>query len=1117
MKVPGIFIFRVRLFFIVPLSILLFFNVFCSCNLKDKKNEIFQKLSSRQTNIKFENTLTETDTLNYFLFPYIYMGGGVSVADFNNDGLTDIYFVGNMVSNQLYLNRGNFVFEDITEISNTGGGNRWKLGSTVCDINNDGLLDIYVCVSGLTTNRENLLFVNQGINKDGIPVFKEEAKNYRINDSGMSTQGTFFDYDNDGDLDLYVANYPVTIFNASPYDYKQMMRNVKWIESGHLYRNNSNNTFTDVTKECGLFTYGLTLSATTCDINKDGYMDIYLSNDFTCPDYFFINNGNGTFSEKASEVFGQTSFYGMGADIADCNNDGLLDIIQIDMAPEDNKRAKTNMATISSQDFNDMVKEGFHHQYMYSTLNLNRGIVKNNLPYFSNTGWIAGVTSTDWSWSALFCDFDLDGWKDLYITNGSRRDMNNIDYFNNMKKSDYFNKGLSKSEILDQVENMPSQKMVNYMYKNNGDLTFTRFNDEWNLTEPSYSNGVAYADLDNDGDLDLIVNNIDQEAHIYKNNASEFKTGNYLKIKFNGPSTNKMGIGSSITIWHKGKMQFSELTLSRGYESSVEPIIYFGLGKENLIDSLEVKWSDGKKQKLDNIKSNQTLTLNASDAIHTKKNIDNSSKIFEEITDIFSLDFIHNENYYDDYQYQILLPHKLSQLGPDITVGDVNNDKLEDFFIGNASKSQGRLFIQNRKNSFDIKNGPWEKDSIYEDMGSIFFDVDKDGDLDLYVVSGGNEFTEGSGNYTNRLYINDGKGNFTKSINAIPNITSSGSCVKTIDFDKDGDLDLFIGGRLVPRKYPFPARSYILENKTSKGIVKFEDVTKKIAPDFLDAGMVTSAFCADIDNDKWEDIVITGEWMPVCIYRNVNGKFKKSEIEGTKGWWFSINGADFDKDGDIDLVAGNLGLNFRYKASKNNTFDIYASDFDKDGKSDIVLSYYQNEKQYPLRGRECFIKQNPGIKLLFPTFDEFGEATVEDIYTKKALDASLHLKAETFASCYFENLGNGNFKMHKFENEVQLSSINDLIIDDFNKDGNLDILAAGNLFNVEIVTPRNDAGIGTYLEGDGEGGFSYKTARETGFFVPNDVKSMALINLGIGGKVILVGNNNDKLQIFKLK
>jgi hypothetical protein len=1109
--------YRKRLYPVVLLLII--FCILFSCKPEKTNHEgpVFQKLSSRKTNVTFQNMLTETDTFNYFLYSYMYMGGGVSVGDFNNDGLTDIYFTGNMVSNRLYLNMGNLKFKDITEISGTGGDHRWMLGSSICDINDDGLLDIYVSVSGLTGNSKNMLFVNQGNNPDGIPVFTEEAGKYGIDDSGKSTQSTFFDYDNDGDLDLYVANYPITNFKATPYVYKQMMRNVKWIDSGHLYRNNGDGTFTDVTKESGLLSFGLTLSATAGDFNQDGFKDLYISNDFTCPDYFFFNNGDGTFSDKAGEVLGQTSFYGMGADIADYNNDGLLDIMQIDMAPEDNKRAKENMSSMSLDDFEEMVNVGLGHQYRYSTLQLNRGIMVNGLPFFSNAAWIAGVTSTDWSWAALFADFDLDGWKDLYITNGILRDINNIDYFNKMAESTNFNKGLSKTDLLKQVKNMPYEPLVNYIYKNNGDLTFSEYNKEWEIKEKSYSNGVAYADLDNDGDLELIVNNIDGEALIYKNNVCENKLGNYLKVAFDGFPKNKMGIGSVVTIWNEGKMQTAELTLSRGYMSSVDPILYFGLASGEFIDSLRVIWSDKKVQLLKNIKLNQKLTLKYAEAKSPVLQIKKNEKLFEEITDQVPYKFIHKENQYNDFEYQVLLPHKMSTEGPGISAGDVNNDQREDFFIGNASRSPGRLFVQNKDGDFGIQKGPWENDSIFEDAGSLFFDADNDGDLDLYVVSGGNEFPKDSKYYQDRLYINDGKGNFTKDEKALPVITSSGSCVKAFDFDNDGDLDLFIGGRHVPRQYPFPAKSYILENKSANGTVKFEDVTTSVAPDLLEAGMVTTALCIDIDNDHWMDLVIAGEWMPVCIYRNVNGKFEKTIIEGTSGWWFSIAGADFDKDGDIDLVAGNLGLNFRYKASVDKTFDVYAADFDHDGKSDIALSYYQGNKQYPVRNRSCFVTQNPGLALRFPTYQSFAEATISDVYNRKVLKESLHLQAETFASCYFENTGNDKFIMHKLPNEAQLSSINDMIINDFDNDGHLDILASGNLYNVEVVTPRNDGGIGIFLKGDGKGHFAPLPYALSGFFAPGDVKSLAIVHLNNKDKAILVGNNNARLQVYMLK
>lgn len=1093
-------------------SLILFY---CSCN---KNPELFEKLSSNNTHITFSNTLIESDSFNYFLFSYMYMGGGVSVADFNKDGLTDIYFTGNMVSNRLYLNMGDLAFKDVTEISKTAGDGRWMLGSTVCDINDDGLPDIYVSVSGLSGECRNMLFVNQGNNKEGIPLFNEEAARYGIDDNGKSTQGTFFDYDNDGDLDLYVANYPLTQFQSPPYFYRQTMNHARMDQSCHLYRNNGNETFTNVTAESGLLNFGLALSATICDLNRDGYKDIYVSNDFTSPDFYFFNNGNGTFTDRTREVTGQTSFFGMGADIADYNNDGLPDIIQIDMAPEDNRRAKENMSAMKQEDFEEMVQEGLHYQYRYSTLQLNRGIQENGLPFFSNAGWIAGVTSTDWSWAGLFADFDLDGWKDLYITNGSRRDINNIDFFAKMDKAGDFGKGPDKSSFLPQVKKMPSQPLVNYIFRNNGDLTFTHCSKDWGIKEKSFSNGTAYADLDNDGDLEIIVNNIDERAFLYKNNAREKKLGNFIKIDFKGPPRNKMGIGSIVTVWLNGKMQVAELTLSRGYESSMEPILYFGTGDQKIVDSMQVKWPDGNTQILKQVDVNRKMTLLHSQAIppvpHRKP-----KKLFKEVAFGPSVDFVHKENIYNDYEKQVLLPHKLSSPGPDIVTGDVNSDGLEDFFAGNALNSKGAMFVQEKGGSFNRLAGPWEDDSIYEDAGALFFDADADGDEDLYVVSGGNEFPEFSRQYNGRLYLNKGKGVFVKNSGAVPSMTTSGSCIKSIDYDNDGDMDLFLGGRHVPGRYPFPARSYILENKSANGAVNFEDVTAIVAPDLLKAGMVTAAFCMDADNDKWTDLIIAGEWMPLCLYWNHDGVFKKTVLEGTKGWWFSVDGADFDKDGDIDLVAGNLGLNMRYKASREKTFDVFAGDFDKDGRSDIALCYYQGKHQYPVRSRACYVAQNPGLAEKFPTYGSFAKAEIADIYSRDVRDSSLHLQVETFASSYFENKGNGNFVSKPLPAEAQLSSINDIITEDIDGDGNPDILAAGNLFDVEVVTPRSDAGAGIFLKGDGQGNFMVVPPSSSGFFAPGDVKSLSLIQLNdtTEKKAILVGNNNSVLQIFKIK
>ncbi len=1062
------------------------------------------------------NTITESDSFNYFLFSYIYMGGGVTAGDFNADGRTDLYFVANMEPNHLYLNRGDFRFEEVGEQSQVAGDDRWMLGSTLCDINNDGLHDLYVSVSGLLGNRKNLLYVNRGLNGEGIPVFTEEAEKYGIADPGLSTQSVFFDYDNDGDLDLYVANYPITQFKAPPFFYSQMMRNVKWIDSDHLYRNNNDGTFTDVTREAGLLSFGLTLSATVSDLNLDGYKDIYISNDFISPDYFFMNNGDGTFTDRAVEVTGQTSFYGMGADIADYNNDGLPDIIQIDMAPEDHQRNQENMTRMRPGDFAEMLQEGLHHQYRYSTLYLNRGVVRNGLPFFSNAAWIAGVTSTDWSWAALFADFDLDGWKDLYVTNGSRRDINNIDYFNLMQKSVYFDTGLDESEYLDQVLNMPSVALPNYMFRNNGDLTFTRKNREWGMPEATFSNGVTYADLDNDGDLELIVNNIDQPALVYRNYAREKAAGNYLKVQFMGPAANRMGIGSAVNLWCRGAMQTAELTLSRGYESSVEPFLYFGLGQETLIDSMRVTWPDGRVQTLTGLSVNRQMTALYEEAAYTDPPGHTGRRLFAEITGKDGLEFIHRENSYDDLNKQVLLPHMLSRIGPGIASGDADRNGMCDFFIGNAAGSPGSLFMQEENSTFIILEGPWTEDGAYEDMESVFFDADQDGDLDLYVVSGGNEFPAGSELYRDRLYINDGEGNFTKDPAALPDIRFSGSCVEALDFDMDGDMDLFVGGRHIPAKYPSPASSQLLENRSRDGMIRFEDVTAEKAPFMLDWGLVTTVFSSDLNNDGQPDLMVGGEWMPLCLLTNKGGTFELVELEGTDGWWFSLAGDDFDQDGDVDLVAGNLGLNARYSTQSEGSFDVFADDFDRNGSYDIVLSYIQHGKQYPLRGRSCFISQNPTIELKFPDFASFGEATVEDIFSRKAIRNSLHLRADYFASCYLENTGNGQFELAVLPNEAQLSPINGMVIGDFDRDGYPDILAAGNMFAVEVVTPRFDGGVGVFLKGDGQGSFTVVPAAESGFFASGDVKSLCMLPVGQGNEMlILAGNNNGSLQAFK--
>lgn len=1071
------------------------------------ENKIFKSLNHDVSRIDFQNTLTEADSLNYFTYGYMYMGGGVSAGDINNDGLIDLFFTGNQVSNKLYLNKGNLKFEDITEKSGVSGDNRWYTGVTMSDINHDGYLDIYCSVGGKFRPKANQLFIN---NRNG--TFTEKAASFGIADTGNSVQSTFFDYDKDGDLDLYVANYPPTLFSAPNSYYALKKQSPKDNETDNLYRNDGD-VFTNVTNIAGLRSFGLSLSATVADINNDGWPDLYVSNDFSTPDLFYLNNKNGTFSEHSKEMTKNTSFYGMGVDIADFNNDGLLDIFQVDMTAKDNRRSKANMASMNPDLFWSTVNSGFHYQYMQNSLQMNNGNINDSLPDFSNISRFAGISSTDWSWGPLFADLDNDGWKDLFISNGTRREINNRDFFIARKKEKN-----PMENILHKISTIPSERIDNFVLKNNHDLTFSQMNEDWGISFKGFSNGGVYVDLDNDGDLEIITNNIDDYASVFVNKSAE--TSNFTTFKFKGDEKNPFGIGVKVSIFNDTIRQYQELTLSRGFQSSVAPQLHFGLGKSTQIDSAKVIWPDGKMQTLLDLEVNQFLTLEYQNAkVSLTKTSRKAEKLFATVKDSTVLpNFKHLENYYDDYEKEILLPHNTSMLGPLLAKGDLNGDGLDDFIIGGAAGSKTEIFLQKDSQYLQKSLETFQIDSEYEDIGILIFDADNDGDNDIYIASGGNEYEPQSKMLQDRLYVNDGNGVFTKSQTALPFIRASASRVKSHDFDNDGDLDLFVGGRLVPGNYPTPAKSFILENQSSLSEPKFVDITSEVAPALKNLGMVTDALWTDFDNDGFTDLIVVGEWMPISVLRNKNGFFQDItsdlNLSDSTGWWFSINEGDFDKDGDIDYIVGNLGLNYKYKATKEETFDIYFNDFDGNNTKDIVLSYFDEGKKYPLRGRECSSQQMPAIKKKYESYASFSTATLTDVYTKEYLENSLHYSVKSFASVYLENQ-KGKFVLHKLPALAQISSINQILIDDFDGDNHLDAVIAGNLHNSEVETPRNDASNGLFLKGDSKGNFKPIKAIQSGLYIPGDVKDMAKVSIG-SDTYIVVAKNSDYLQLIKI-
>ncbi|MCJ8164043.1 VCBS repeat-containing protein [Pontibacter sp. E15-1] len=1068
---------------------------------------LFESLPASKTGIDFANTLTETPMLNVLEFEYFYNGGGVAVADFNNDSLPDIFFSGNMVPSKLYLNKGNMRFEDITARAGINTAGRWASGVAVADVNNDGFQDIYVCVTGKAApeSRKNLLYLNNHDN-----TFTEAAQQYGLADESYSTHAAFFDYDKDGDLDLYLLNH--TLDDKNPNLLRPQLRDGSGKNTDKLYRNNGNNSFTDVSGQAGILVEGQGLGVAISDINQDGWPDVYVSNDYLSNDILYLNNGNGTFTDKAAAYFRHQSQSAMGNDVADFNNDGLPDIITLDMLPEDNLRSKLMFAGTNYDRFRGELLNGYTPQYMRNTLQLNNG---NGT--FSEIGQLAGVHSTDWSWSPLLADFDNDGYKDLHITNGFPKDITNRDFImyrmqglNSNMPLDALNK-----QLLEVVNKLPNAKKPNYVYRNNGDFTFSNQTKAWGLDVPSFSNGAAYADLDNDGDLDLVTNNINGKAFVYRNNADKQLKNSFLRIKLQGGPANAAGYGAKVmVVQQNGNRQYQEFSPYRGFMSTVEPFLHFGLGQEATVAVLEVTWPDDKVQRLDSVRANQVLTLYHKNAVAAKVlRKTTAPPLFQAANAKHTIAYTHKEEPYVDFKVQPLLPHKYSQNGPGLAVGDVNGDGLEDFYVGGAYKYPGRVFLQSGNGTF--ASAPITDQTKYEeDMGSLLFDADQDGDLDLYVVSGGYEFPAGSPYYQDKLYKNDGKGRFTPDAQALPATTASGSFVTAADIDGDGDLDLLVGGRVVPQRYPTPAESYILLNEGGK----FRNATAQVCPALQQLGMLTAALWTDFDNDKAVDLIVVGEGLPVTFFRNVGGKLQNvtaaTGLPATSGWWNSLAGGDFDNDGDIDYIAGNLGLNTKLKASATEPISVYAADFDHNGSMDPILTYYVMGKNVPVRPRDDVFDQMVSMRRRFTSYDSYARASVTEVLTPEELQQSYILKSVHMQSSYLENLGGGKFRIAPLPMQAQFAPVFGITVNDYDGDGNLDALLTGNSQAPEVLSGAYDAFTGLYLKGDGKGGFAPVGLQQSGFLVDGDAKGMAELTLANGRPLVLVANNNGPLQAY---
>lgn len=1090
-----------------PLILLLFL----SCQREEKQ---FTLLSHKRTGISFRNPIKEFPDFNTLEYNYMFNGAGVAAGDINNDNLVDLFFTGNFVGNRLYLNKGHMRFEDITEKAGISGFEAWSNGVVMADINGDGFLDIYVANSTDRRQRfrKNFLFLNQG-----DLSFTESAEAYGIADNAYSTHATFLDYDKDGDLDLFSLNHSVDQFAMFRKEFIQL-RNSRDPWYGQKLFRNDGDRFTEVTLSAGIYNSALNfgLGVAVADFNGDQWPDIYVCNDYYEKDYFYINQQDGTFRECLEDYFRYISLSSMGCDAADINNDGSIDLFTLDMLPEDHFEQKLVEGPDNYERLSIREEVGFYYQTTRNMLQLNQGGT-----HFIEIGQYAGPYATNWSWSPLLCDFDQDGFKDLFISNGYGKNVTHMDILNmNVTETLKRRAGEPTIDIMDFLALIPETVLCNYMYKNQGDLTYTNEGEAWGFTHPTLSNGATYADLDNDGDMDLVISNVNDYAHVYRNNAEDLNENHFLKIRLEGSGKNTHGIGARIDLYCGDQVFTQEAYPSRGYMSSVDPNLIFGLGEASLIDKLVITWPDLRSQTLSKLEADQTISLRNADALMvTVPPGPEPQTLFTLLDDPKPLHFLHQENPYNDFKSQILLPWKLSTQGPRMTTGDVNGDGLDDVFIGGAKDSPGTLFLQVKEGHFEAREEPcFDTDRKSEDLGVLFVDVDGDRDPDLYVVSGGNEYEPDADELQDRLYLNDGQGHFFKSGEGLPHMLSSGSCVKAADMDRDGDMDLFVGGRLVPGSYPLAPRSYVLEND---GSGRFRDVTEKLNPELLTPGMVSDALWTDFDADERPDLILVGEWMAVRLFRNTGFGFEELAgqewMERSKGWWNAIGSGDFDRDGDTDFVLGNTGRNFQIKPSPEEPATIYASDFDNNGSLDGVMCYYIKGRNAPMYSKSDLEAQLTHLVKDYPDHQSFANQTVTDLFPARVLESALKLEVNNPSSSYLENLGNNQFRLSNLPVDAQLSPVYSIVSGDYNGDQNPDLILTGNFYGSRLKFGHMDANRGVVLLGKGDGSFVSLPTQKSGLFLEGEVRDAIQLNSGPGKDMLLFALNNDSLQIYLKK